>query len=455
MKKYEILIIDDDKNLCRLLKDRIELDKRFTVFTAHTGTNGLALMEKKNISVVFLDLQLPDENGTEILQKIKNTDPDITVIMITAFGSIDLAVQSLQMGASHFLTKPFPFEQSIQLIDRFIKEQELVRERRLYKEETSIYQFVGGKSPVTRKLLQMVEQVAPTSSTVLISGASGTGKELIARMIYQKSQRADKPFVKIDCTVLSSNILESDLFGHEKGAFTSATYLKKGRLELADGGTVFFDEIGDLPMELQAKLLRIIQHGEFERVGGVKTLNTNIRVIAATNRNLKQYVQEGKFREDLFYRLNVINLEIPSLKERIEDLPDLVDHFIDKYNSELKKNVTGVDPEVLHWFRKYSWPGNVRELENLIERGMVFADGHVLGKDLFPTNLRQALPSRPTADVQNYKQAIANFKRSFLIDQLHQVNGDVTRMAKNVDLPRTYLYQLFKELQIDLKEFKS
>ncbi len=451
----EILIIDDDENLCRLLKDRIEMDKRFRVFTAQTAKEGMAVVSDKNISVIFLDVQLPDENGLDTLKKMKEHDPEIIVIMITAHGSIHLAVESLQMGAAHFLAKPFPFEQSIQLIDRFIEKQKLVRERFLMREDLPPSLFVGGKSAATRKLFRLVKQVAPTNSTVLISGPSGTGKEIIARMIYHKSQRSEKPFVKIDCTLLSSTILESDLFGHEKGAFTGATKLKRGRVELADGGTIFFDEIGDLPLELQAKLLRVIQYGEFERVGGTKTLKTDLRVLAATNRNLRQLVEEGKFREDLYYRLNVIQLEIPPLRERVEEIPDLISHFIKKYSSELKKNISHISPGVLKRLQQHHWPGNVRELENMIERAIVFATGTVLDSVHFPADIMQTPRAGVAISGVKYKDAVAQFKRNFLVETLKQFNGDVTRTANQIGLPRTYLYQLFKELKIDIRGLKS
>jgi two-component system NtrC family response regulator len=370
-----VLIVDDEKNYPLILSAILE-EEGLETFTANSGREALEILANADIDLVLTDMKMPSMDGIELLERIKNKDQDLPVIMMTAHGTVDKAVEAMQKGAYSYILKPFDNDQLIVYVNKAVDMYRVVKEnRQLRNDAKSQYSFgnIIGKSKVMQDVFETIRKVAPVTTTVLIEGESGTGKELVAKSIHFNSLRRDKPFVAVNCSALAENLLESELFGHEKGAFTGAIAMKKGRFELADGGTLFLDEIGELSQNLQVKLLRVLQEKVFERVGGVKQVSVDIRIIAATNKILKDEMARGKFREDLYYRLNVVHIVMPILRERKEDIRLLVDHFIHKYKDARKSDISikGLDSEVEHLFYDYAWPGNVRELENVIERAMV------------------------------------------------------------------------------------
>ncbi|MBW2356620.1 MAG: sigma-54-dependent Fis family transcriptional regulator, partial [Deltaproteobacteria bacterium] len=370
-----VLIVDDEKNYPLILSAVLE-DEGFETLVANSGQEALKILESADIDLVLTDMKMPQMDGIELLEKIKELDPDLPVIMMTAYGTVDKAVEAMQKGAYNYILKPFDNAQLVLYVRKATAGYRVVKEnRRLRTTVLRRYSFgnIIGKSKAMQEVFETVAKVAPSNATVLIEGESGTGKELIARSIHFNSDRRDSPYVAVNCSALAENLLESELFGHDKGAFTGAHAMKKGRFELADGGTLFMDEIGDLPLPLQVKLLRVLQEKSFERVGGTKPITVNIRVIAATNRRLREEVARGRFREDLFYRLNVVHIDLPPLRQRKEDIRLLVSHFIKKYTPERKNAapITGISPEVRRLLDAHQWPGNIRELENIVERAMI------------------------------------------------------------------------------------
>jgi len=372
-----ILIVEDEPKMLRLLELNLA-DDGYATRTASTAENGLKVLASDRIDLVLSDMKLPGMNGLEFLQAVKRANAAIPVVMMTAYGTVESAVEAMKEGASDFVLKPFSIEE-IKLIVR--KELEV---RRLHEENRQLrealgqrYQFdnIVANSPGMQEVLAAVEQVAPTNATVLLGGESGVGKDMVARAIHQHSRRVNGPFIKINCTAIPENLLESELFGYEKGAFTGATTTKPGKFELADKGTIFLDEIGDMAGSLQVKLLRVLQEREFERLGGTRTIKVDVRVVAATNQDLRAALEQGTFREDLYYRLNVVPISIPPLREHKEDIPYLVDHFIGRFAESSGKAIGGIAPEALKLLVDFHWPGNVRELENIIERAVVMASG--------------------------------------------------------------------------------
>jgi len=389
-----VLIVDDEKNYPLILGAVLE-EEGFETLAANSGHEALEILEHSDIDLVLTDMKMPSMDGIELLERIKEKNPDLPVIMMTAYGTVEKAVEAMQKGAYNYILKPFDNESLVIYVDKAVSLYRMVKEnRRLRQDVESKYRFgnIIGKSRKMREIFETIRKVAPASATVLIQGESGTGKELVARAIHFNSPRRDAPFVAVNCSALAESLLESELFGHERGAFTGAVAMKKGRFELADGGTLFLDEIGELPANLQVKLLRVLQEKSFERVGGVKSISTDIRIIAATNKNLKEEVAAGRFREDLFFRLNVVYLPLPPLRQRPEDLRPLVDHFIKKYAGEyrLEQPVTGVDREVERMLHDYTWPGNVRELENVIERAMILCQGPTIAVADLPAEFRRS-----------------------------------------------------------------
>ncbi len=370
-----ILIVDDEKNYPPILSAILK-EEGFDTLTAFSGKEALEILKDSDVDLVLTDMKMPFMDGIELLERIKDKDPDLPVIMMTAHGTVEKAVEAMQKGAYNYIMKPFDNERLIIYVNKATAMYRVIKEnRQLRSVVESKYSFgnIIGKSKNMRDLYEMIQKVAPATATVLIEGESGTGKELVAKSIHFNGPRRDKPFIAVSCSALAESLLESELFGHEKGSFTGAVSMKKGRFELADGGTLFLDEIGELSQNLQVKLLRVLQGKVFERVGGVRQISVDVRFITATNKKLKNEVAEGRFREDLYFRLNVVHIVLPLLRHRQEDIRLLVDHFIKKYISERLINIpiTGLDPEVERLFYNYSWPGNVRELENVIERAMV------------------------------------------------------------------------------------
>jgi len=377
-----ILIVDDEKNYLTILSAILE-DEGFEVLTAPGGQEALEVHKTSDLDLILTDMKMPAMNGIELLENLKSVDPDLPVVMMTAHGTVDKAVEAMQKGAYTYVLKPFDNERLIIYVKKAISMYQVVKEnRRLRDAVESQFRFgnIIGKSKKMRDIFDTIQKIAPSGATVLIEGDSGTGKELVARSIHFNGPRREKPFVAVNCSALAESLLESELFGHEEGAFTGAVATKKGRFELADGGTLFLDEIGELSQNLQVKMLRVLQEKVFERVGGVRTISVDIRIIAATNKDLQQEMKDGRFREDLFYRLNVLHISLPPLKARQEDIRLLVNHFIKKYASERESAapITGVDQEVDRLFYDYSWPGNIRELENVIERVMILCPGEII-----------------------------------------------------------------------------
>ena len=388
-----ILIVDDEKNYPLVLSAVLQ-DEGFETLTAHSGFEALEIMERSDVDLVLTDMKMPQMDGIELLERIKERDMELPVIMMTAHGTVEKAVEAMQKGAYNYILKPFDNEQLILYINKGIAMFGVVKENReLRNAVESRYSFGNliGKSKPMQDIFDTIRKVAPATATVLIEGASGTGKELVAKSIHFNSPRRNRPFVAVNCSALAETLLESELFGHEKGAFTGAISMKKGRFELADGGTLFLDEIGELSQALQVKLLRVLQEKNFERVGGTRPISVNIRLLAATNKSLKDEVGKGRFREDLFYRLNVVHLTLPQLRDRLEDIRPLVAHFIEKYADErnAQSPVTHVGQEVERLFFEYRWPGNVRELENVIERAMVMCSGQTIRVEDLPKDFRQ------------------------------------------------------------------
>jgi len=398
-----ILIVDDEKNYLLVLSAVLE-EEGYEVLTAVSGAEALEVLASSEPDLVLTDMKMPGMDGIELLERIKARDPDLPVIMMTAHGTVDKAVEAMQKGAYTYLLKPFDNERLILYVRKAISLFQVIQEnRRLRRAMQSQYRFgqLIGKSRSMQAVFDTVEKVAPSGATVLIEGESGTGKELVAKAIHFNSPRRDKPFVAVSCSALAETLLESELFGHEKGAFTGAVATRKGRFELAHGGTLFLDEIGELSAGLQVKLLRVLQERSFERVGGTRPITVDIRLIAATNRNLKEEVARGRFREDLFFRLNVVHIVLPPLRERREDIRLLVNHFLEKYAAERKSGVPvkGLSPEVERLFYEYDWPGNVRELENVVERVMVLCPREIVT----PADLPAPFLPKPVSLLEDLK----------------------------------------------------
>jgi nitrogen regulation protein NR(I) len=456
-----VLIVDDENNIRRVLAAMLKREG-YEVTAAADGEQALAVLQKVPISVVVTDLVMPRVDGMELLRRVAADLPDIPVIMITAHGSVDSAVAALKAGAFDYITKPFDQEELKKVIEKAARAHDLERQNVHAPVEASGSPLVG-ESPAMRAIHEMVARVADSPSTILITGESGTGKGLIAQELHRRSSRRDKALIKVNCAAIPKDLVESELFGYEKGAFTGAVGSKPGRFELADGGTLFLDEIGEIPVEIQVKLLRALQESEFERVGGIRTLRVDVRLIAATNRDLKALIAEGRFREDLFYRLAVVPMELPPLRERRADIPILVAHFIEKFNLRLGKHVEAVDPEAMQILQAYGWPGNIRELENLMERSVLFADGPVVEAAQLPDSLREQAPAAapvPIAPVgplgaiaspvgasmkEIVRQAQAELERELIARALEETGGNVTRAAKRLQISR-------KSLQVKMKD---
>ncbi|MFN3407276.1 MAG: sigma-54-dependent transcriptional regulator [Caldimicrobium sp.] len=388
MKKDSLLLVEDEKLQREILEDFLK-NKGYQVYSAGTIKEAKEILDSKEISLVLLDWRLPDGDGSEFLVFIKEHYSYIPVIMITAFASVEHAVSSMKKGAYYYLAKPINLEELTLLIERALKEYKLTKEVKLLQErlkylsktEFKSLEGIIAESPSMKKVLSLVNRVAETQAPVLITGESGTGKEVISKLIHQLSPKAEGPFIKINCAAIPETLLEAELFGYEKGAFTGATYSKPGLFELAEEGTLFLDEIGEMPFSLQAKLLRVLQDGTFRRLGGLKELKVNFRLISATNKDLTQMIKEGLFREDLFWRLNVINIHLPPLRERKDDILPLTKYFIEKFNKKYGKSIQGISQEALKALSSHSFPGNVRELENRIERGIILAEGEILTRE--------------------------------------------------------------------------
>ena len=443
-----VLLVDDDPDFCEALGDRLR-SLGFEVSVADRGSEALRLCREEPPAIVLLDLVLPGMDGMAVLEAIRRSEPDVVVIVITGHGTIARAVEAMKKGAYDFVSKPVDAKHLEIVLGKALERQALRDANALLSSELGDrYAAIVGDSSQMREVLDVARRAAPSGATVLLLGESGTGKEVIARAIHRWSRRSGQPFVVINCVALSEELLESELFGHEKGAFTGAHQQKRGKLEVAHGGTVFLDEIGDVRPPLQAKLLRVLQDQTFERVGGTRPIQTDVRFVAATNRDLRTAVRDGLFRLDLFYRLNVVSVTLPPLRERAGDVPALAQHFLERYRRELKRELRGITPDTLAALRRYAWPGNVRELENVIERAAVLADGpDVTPRDL-PGEIREAgLTEGMTPEAaRTYHAAVEEFKRGLIASTLRRTSGNRTRAARLLGLQRTYLARLIRDL---------
>ncbi|HYX53875.1 MAG TPA: sigma-54 dependent transcriptional regulator [Candidatus Limnocylindrales bacterium] len=451
-----ILIIDDEAAIRESLETLLEFEG-YVVHSAETGEEGLSKIGEHPYDLVLLDFALPDRNGLEILADIRDRDPQLAVIMITAYGTVDNAVRAIQSGASNFIQKPWDNEKLLAdvraAVARRRAEEQNEQLKRALKERYNFENIVGKSDPMLR-IFDLVGQVAPSRSTVLIQGESGTGKELIAKAIHANSPRKNQPFVPVNTGSMPTDLLESTLFGHVKGAFTSAIASKKGLFEVADGGTIFLDEIGSMGLETQSKILRVLQDKKFMHLGGVHEIQVDVRVIAATNVDLKHLVKEGKFREDLFYRLNVITIDLPPLRSRAVDIPLLVNHFLTSFSQENGKPARKISPEALRPLMDYGWPGNVRELENVIERAVVLSNTPVIGIDLLPDHIvgrgaaEKMFEHRPDASLF---EIVEDCERRLIVDMLEKCNWNQTEAAERFHIPLSTLNQKIKRLSIEVR----
>jgi DNA-binding NtrC family response regulator len=471
--KKQILVVDDEANLRRVLAAQLGRDG-YEVHTAADGEAGLAYLREHHIDLVITDLRMPKMSGMELLRAALEEDPALPVVMLTAHGTVDNAVEALKTGAFDYLTKPFDQDEVRTIVRKGL------RTRDLASRDASGPSGVGqhgparfgliGSSQSIREIYAIVDRVADTPTTVLITGESGTGKELVARALHDNSSRADRPFIKVNCAAIPKTLIESELFGYERGAFTGAVASKPGRFELAADGTLFLDEIGEVPNEIQVKLLRVLQECEFERVGGVRTTRVQVRLVAATNRDLKRAIADGEFREDLYYRLNVVPISLPPLRERLEDVPELCSFFVDKFNRRLDKEIQGIEPEATERLMQHEWPGNIRELENMIERAVLFADQpRITLDDLLPQGTAEPLvgldgsPPAPSGgapdgrgaapDVSQglkaqVKAATSRLERRLIEQALKQTGGNVTHAARLLKISRKGLQLKMKELNL-------
>jgi DNA-binding NtrC family response regulator len=452
-----ILVVEDKESMADMLKETLE-SEGYGVISAKDGAEGITYLKERKIDLVLTDLKLPDKDGIDVLKASKEENQLRPVILMTAYGSIEKAVEAMKGGAFDFITKPFDIDYLLMLIKRAIETQRLVTENILLKEEFSFklgLPRIIGKSERIVNVAQIVQKVAPTKTTVLLLGGSGTGKELFARAIHNLSNRKNYPFVPINCAAIPRELLESELFGHEKGAFTGADTKKLGKFELADKGTIFLDEVGDMDLALQSKLLRAIEVGEIERVGAVKPVKVDVRIVAASNKDLEKAVEDKTFREDLYYRLNVFPIKIPPLRERKEDIPLLVEYFINKYCIEIKTPVKGISREALDMLMNYHWKGNVRELENAIERAVILCDGEVITPEHFVFSRHPGFESyeKPLSSGMTLesvaKEALKIAETKRIVEVLKETKGNKTRAAEILQISYKTLLTKIKEYGIE------
>ncbi len=452
--KPRILVVDDEANMRRVLQALVE-QEGFEARGVADGAEALALMDKFFPHAVLSDLKMPRMDGMELLRRLSEEHPDVPVIMLTAHGTVDTAVEALKRGAFDYLTKPFEKDEIANVIKKAAAHALAALKEAHAPAAGAGRKGIVGRHPLMAEIFRVVDKVADSPSTVFITGESGTGKELIAQALHDGSSRRKKPLIKINCAAIPATLIESELFGYEKGAFTGAVTSKPGRFELADGGTLFLDEVGEIPLEMQVKLLRVLQEHEFERVGGVRSTRVDVRLIAATNRDIEALVREQKFREDLFYRLNVVPIRLPSLRERKEDIPLLAEHFLEKYRERLGRAVKGIGPEAMEYLCEYSWPGNIRELENVIERAILFAESDTVSLSDLPVlhrsdSLAEDIIRLKTGGTlkERVKQATMKIERDLIARALEENGGNITRTARKLGISRKGLQIKMKELEL-------
>ncbi|KPK31084.1 MAG: Fis family transcriptional regulator [Nitrospira bacterium SG8_3] len=449
-----VLIVDDEKNYLVVLEALLE-PEGYEILTASSAEDAVRVIQESDLDLMITDMKMPGTSGMQLLEASKEIKPDLPVIMMTAYGTIEMAVEAMKKRAYDYITKPFQNEELKLTVKKALENYRLIKEnRRLSQALSDRYKYgnIIGKSRPMQGIYEMISKVAQSKASVLITGPSGTGKELIAKAIHYDSPRKDRPFISVNCGALTETLLESELFGHEKGAFTGALSMKKGRFELADGGTLFLDEVTDMPPPLQVKLLRVLQEMEFERVGGTKTIKVDVRVLSASNRNIREVVAEGNFREDLFYRLNVINIEVPSLRERPEDIRLLVDHFIEKYRQDEGKERIELSPEAWKILYSYSWPGNVRELENVIERAVVLKADRVIGQEDLPAEISER---REEVEVERFipldaplQKTLEQIEEKLIRRALDQCDNVQSHAAEMLGITKSHIQHKMKKYNI-------
>jgi DNA-binding NtrC family response regulator len=452
MSNPERILVIDDEDVVREVFQRLLKSEGYQADCVVSGEEGLRIARDKEYDAVILDVMMNGIGGLGTLQELRKTDPDIPIIMVTAYASLENAIECMKQGAFDYITKPFKNDAVLLAVQKAIKQKQLLRENKNLKSQLKgIFGFenIVGHSEQMRKVFDLVSQVAPSRSTILITGESGTGKELIAKAIHFHSPRSGKQFVPVNSGSLPPDLLESNLFGHLKGSFTGAIAAKKGLFEVADGGSIFFDEIGNINLDTQAKLLRVIQEKEFMRVGGVDTIHVDVRIIAATNNDLYTLVKEGRFREDLYYRLNVISIHLPPLRERMDDLPLLADFFVQKYCKENEKPPLHLTPQALNALMDYTWPGNVRELENVIERAVVLCRNEAITPDLLPDSIRErARPYMIAEGNLPFKDKVDHYRKALIMDALQKADGVQKEAAKLLRIKPTTLNEMMKRYNI-------
>ena len=453
--KAKVLVVDDDKLILRFLEEFLT-QKGFEPTLATDGKEAESIFSSEEFDVVLSDVMMPDIDGIELLRRIKEKDPEVPVILITAFGEVETAVEAMKKGAYDYITKPFNYDSLLLALKRAAEKFSLVKKNRQLSDalrKKHHFENIIASSGQMEEVFFLISKVASSNASILIHGESGTGKELVARAIHDHSSRKDGPFIAVNCAAIPRELMESELFGHVKGSFTGAIADKKGKFELADGGTIFLDEIGDLDISLQAKILRALQEREFERVGGTKAIRVNIRLIAATNKDLARAMKEGSFREDLFYRLSVIPLRIPPLRERSEDILYLAEHFLGKYNQENGKNIKGIDPEAMQALKTYDWPGNVRELENCMERAVVMAESDRIRLSDLPLALQSGRVEEAGPLGGESKKGVSwelcrpirEIEKEYILRTLEEMKGNRTRTAEVLEISVRGLHGKLKE----------
>jgi nitrogen regulation protein NR(I) len=478
-----ILIVDDDQSIRYSLKRVME--GKYAILTASNGEEALNRVKESSPDLTIMDIKMPGRSGIEVLKEIKSIDPKSLVIIMTAYGTTETAIEAMKYGAFDYILKPFPIPQMKGLVEKALALRRLMKEEVIYTPEAppeGEEERIVGSSPKMQEIYKMIGQVAPSDVTVLLRGESGTGKELIARAIYHHSLRSNQPFLPVNCAAIPDTLLESELFGHEKGAFTGATSRRIGKLEQCQGGTIFLDEIGDMSLSTQAKLLRVLQEKSFERLGGMETIKVDIRLIVATNKDLEKAISNGRFREDLYYRLNVVSITIPPLKERKEDIPELVSYFLKKFNRDLKKGIVGITPSAMEKTASYGWPGNVRQLENVLKRAMVLCQGEWIledqlffekgwekrevEEDLSKRNLEDLLDalfeevSKAPATLQDLDM-ISVLERGLILRALQKTKGNQLKAAELLGIHRSTLrgkmekYYIKKEVLVSEEKKES
>jgi DNA-binding NtrC family response regulator len=464
MRRSGSILVIDDEEIMREILEALLVREGYEVRLAATGAEGIELVKSVTFDAAIVDVMMPGLDGIATLDELKRLDDELPVLMITAFASVENAIGAMKRGAFDYITKPFKNDEVLVVLRNAVERRRLIAENTALRQslQAQSRKFAGiiGRSPRMKQVFDLIIQAAPSRSTILITGESGTGKELVARAIHSNSSRADRAFVTVNSGNLPPDLLESTLFGHVKGAFTGAVYPKKGLCDLADKGTIFFDEIGNIPLETQAKLLRVIQEREFMRLGGMETIKVDVRIIAATNCDLRQMVEEGRFREDLYYRLHVINIYLPPLRERKDDIPLLASHFLEKYSAENNKVGMELTADALDLMMDYDWPGNVRELENVIERAVVLSSSQRIGADLIPDHVRSAPPFQipkfvvPPEGI-SFKDVITNVEKRLIESTLEAAGGVQKRAAELLRIKPTTLNEMIKRYDIGSRRRKT